>query len=195
MRLALYVCALAVGVSLPRDSYAQDDLKDVRTARLTFAQVDSIVFLFGVDTAVLRRRITERLADARIVNVDDLDAPLLEVTITVLQPSSVRTESSATVAMRLLSPRSSRLRPTAVVWAYQSPRLELSAWRMLPAVLAAAVDRVVDELIQAKGRAQDRVSQRAAADESVVLTRSECLTNGLHGTSPESAAVRTREPS
>jgi hypothetical protein len=115
--------------------------------------MDSIAVLFGWDTAAVRKHISERLVDARIAVVEDERAPSLQLTITLVRPYSGRPEGSTSVLLTFASPQRVPGGRPSVLWESHSPKQTLTAFRMLPSVLTAGVDQVLDELIQTRNNA------------------------------------------
>ena len=167
MKHVLYtlVCAASVGVS--RQAVGQEDLRYVRRARLLFAHVDAVAFLFGVDTAAVRRRITERMVKTSISIVDDPHAPSLEVSIRLTNPSSAASASLewGSVALRLESPPAAHGHRSSTLWSSES-RQELTAMRLLPALVGTAVDVVVDELSNARNYSRRRPASQLSRRSS-----------------------------
>lgn len=157
--LCALICAASVGIS--RQAAGQEGLRYVRRARLVFVHVDSIAFLFGVDTAAVRKRITERMVKTRISLVNDPHAPSLEVTIRVTNPPSAASASVewGSVALRLESPPAAQGHYSSTLWSSES-RQELTALRLLPALVGTAVDFVVDELSDATNYLRRRPASR-----------------------------------
>jgi hypothetical protein len=106
-----------------------------------------------VDTAELRSRIAERTAQYGLKIDEHATVAILAVTISVpeenLPPGMVRLWGG--VAVRLYAPQAGSGALPDTIWQGDSPRRELTSYRLLSSNVLEALDAVLDQLGAAMG--------------------------------------------